>query len=111
MANFWETYQKSHTHPVNKALHMIGIPMIVFSLILFFILGVWYDGKYGLLALGFFVLGWILQIVGHCFEGKPPAFLSNPIYLLIGPFWWIKNLLEGTKSKCANSSKNTRDKI
>lgn len=89
---------------------MMGIPMIVFALILFFVTGVWQDWKQGPWATGLFVLGWILQIVGHFFEGKPPAFFSNPIYLLIGPFWWIKSLWKGTKSKCTNSSKNTRDK-
>jgi uncharacterized membrane protein YGL010W len=34
-----------------------------------------------------FVIGWILQFVGHYFEGKSPAFLTNLVHLLIGPLW------------------------
>jgi uncharacterized membrane protein YGL010W len=38
-------------------------------------------------AVAFFVIGWILQFVGHYFEGKSPAFLTNLVHLLIGPLW------------------------
>lgn len=35
-----------------------------------------------------FVLGWILQGVGHSiYEKKSPAFFNNVIHLLIGPIW------------------------
>ena len=34
-----------------------------------------------------FVGGWILQIVGHVFEGRKPAFTSNPVQLFIGPIF------------------------
>lgn len=35
-----------------------------------------------------FVLGWILQFVGHkAFEGKSPAFMKNLLHLLVGPLW------------------------
>lgn len=35
-----------------------------------------------------FVLGWILQGVGHyVYEKKSPAFLTNLNHLLIGPLW------------------------
>lgn len=38
--------------------------------------------------LGLFVLGWILQGIGHAvFEKKSPAFLKNIEHLLIGPLW------------------------
>ena len=39
-----------------------------------------------------FVLGWVLQFVGHHFEGNRPAFLKNGIHLLIGPMWIIHRL-------------------
>ena len=39
------------------------------------------------LALGAFVAGWILQFVGHGYEGKKPAFLHNLVHLLVGPLW------------------------
>jgi uncharacterized membrane protein YGL010W len=38
-------------------------------------------------AAGLFVAGWILQFVGHAYEGKKPAFLTNLVHLLIGPLW------------------------
>ncbi|HEY9345070.1 MAG TPA: Mpo1-like protein [Inquilinus sp.] len=34
-----------------------------------------------------FVGGWVLQLVGHAYEGKRPAFLSNLFQLLIGPMF------------------------
>lgn len=44
-----------------------------------------------------FVVGWILQLVGHYkYEKKSPAFFTNLSHLLIGPFWIYCNL---TKSK------------
>ena len=79
-ASFIENYKAKHRHPVNKLSHSIGIPMIVISLPLFLINWRW--------ALGLFVVGWILQFVGHIVEGNQPAFFSNPMYLLVGP-WWL----------------------
>ena len=41
------------------------------------------------IALGLFVGGWVLQFVGHAYEGKRPAFLKNGIHLLVGPVWIV----------------------
>ena len=38
-------------------------------------------------ALAAFVAGWIFQFVGHAYEGKKPAFLTNAVHLLVGPLW------------------------
>ena len=38
-------------------------------------------------ALALFVVGWILQFVGHAYEGRKPAFLTNLVHLLVGPLW------------------------
>lgn len=88
--NYVEEYKKSHTHPMNHLTHAIGIPMIVVSLPLFFFNWQW--------ALGLFAFGWILQFIGHAFEGKAPSFFKNPIYLLIGPIWLVKKIF-GVKQK------------
>jgi uncharacterized membrane protein YGL010W len=85
--SFLEKYQEDHQHPMNKLTHLIGIPMIIVSLPCL----IW-SWK---LALLLFVLGWILQFIGHMFEGKKPSFLSNPIYLLVGPVWYVKKLITG----------------
>ena len=39
------------------------------------------------IALAAFAAGWVLQFVGHAFEGKSPAFLTNLVHLLVGPLW------------------------
>lgn len=77
-----ENYRAKHRHPLNKLCHSIGIPMIVISLPLFFLNWPW--------ALALFIVGWILQFVGHAIEGNQPAFFRNPIYLLVGPLWLLK---------------------
>ncbi len=84
--SFLEVYREKHQHPMNRLLHTIGIPMLVVSL------GVMiFDWKVGL---GLFILGWILQFTGHIFEGKMPAFFSNPAYLFVGLQWWVKKILK-----------------
>ncbi|WP_024891554.1 DUF962 domain-containing protein [Luteimonas huabeiensis] len=46
-------------------------------------------GARGLLALALavFVAAWIAQFVGHKIEGRKPSFLTDLVYLLIGPAW------------------------
>jgi len=38
-------------------------------------------------AAGVFVIAWIAQFVGHKYEGRKPSFLTDLVYLLIGPAW------------------------
>lgn len=46
------------------------------------------------LAVALFVLGWILQFVGHLkYEGKSPAFLKNVTHFLIGPLWVLEEAM------------------
>lgn len=83
-----EEYQKAHEHPVNRLTHTFGIPMIAFAIILlpvgFFVKYVW------LAAAILFVVGWILQFVGHYYEGKPPEFMRDYRFLFVGLRWWLK---------------------
>ncbi len=47
-----------------------------------------------------FLIGWILQGIGHYkYEKKAPAFLTNVSHLLIGPFWIFCNLVGSSKEK------------
>ena len=88
----WESwideYSESHQNPINQLTHKIGIPMIALSLLLipasFFISGRWR------VSLGMFVVGWILQFIGHYFEGKPPEFMRDYRFLFVGMRWWMK---------------------
>ena len=41
---------------------------------------------------GVFVLAWIAQFIGHHLEGKRPSFLTDLVYLLIGPLWVLAKL-------------------
>jgi uncharacterized membrane protein YGL010W len=52
---------------------------------------------------GFFVVGWLIQFVGHWYEGRKPAFVDDIVGLLVGPMFitaeamfmlgWNKTLL------------------
>jgi uncharacterized membrane protein YGL010W len=51
-----------------------------------------------------FVLGWILQFVGHSvYEKRQPAFLTNAMHLLIGPLWILNDVVHVVKSPSAGS--------
>ena len=39
------------------------------------------------LAVAALIVGWTFQFVGHVYEGRKPAFLTNVVHLLIGPLW------------------------
>ena len=41
------------------------------------------------LGVGLFVIGWIIQFIGHGFEGRKPAFLDDLTSLLIGPLFIV----------------------
>jgi uncharacterized membrane protein YGL010W len=80
-------YATSHRHPVNRFCHTIGIPLIVGSLVLLvvapFVPGFW------LVPAALFAIGWILQFVGHAFEGKVPEFFHDWRFLFVGLRWWV----------------------
>lgn len=82
--SFMDEYRAKHTHPLNRLTHTIGIPLIVLSLFVFF-----FNWR---IALAMFVTGWILQFIGHAIEGNQPAFFKNPVFLIIGPVWFIRKL-------------------
>jgi len=42
-------------------------------------------------GIGMFVVGWIIQFVGHHYEGRKPAFVDDILGLVIGPlFVWAE---------------------
>jgi len=40
-------------------------------------------------GIGFFVLGWIIQFIGHYYEGRKPAFVDDIVGLLVGPMFVV----------------------
>ena len=79
-------YSTSHQNSVNRFCHTIGIPLILLSLVV--LVGTIVLHRLWPIALGLFVVGWILQFVGHAFEGKRPEFFSDWRFLLVGTRWW-----------------------
>ena len=43
-------------------------------------------------AAAIFVLGWVLQFIGHHIEGAKPSFFKDLQFLLIGPLWLLADL-------------------
>lgn len=44
-------------------------------------------------GLGLFVLGWVIQFVGHHWEGRKPAFVDDLVGLLVGPMFVVAEWL------------------
>ena len=44
-------------------------------------------------GLGMFALGWLIQFVGHYYEGRKPAFADDIIGLLVGPMFVVLEML------------------
>jgi hypothetical protein len=90
-ADPWVTrYAASHQHPINRACHTIGIPLIVVSLVMLAV-SPWIAALWKLAA-AVFVTGWIFQFVGHYFEGKPPEFFHDWRFLVVGLRWWVAKM-------------------
>lgn len=56
-------WRERHRHPFNFWIHMAGIPLAVAGVVLLFLTD-WYWG------IGFLVLGYLLQFIGHQVEGN-----------------------------------------
>jgi len=135
------SYAAVHRDPRNKTTHFIGIPAIVFSLVLLLTLwrvpglGISWALALGVLAVAgwilldagigvvlgvlmaagwvaaealgaqlggtgvwiafaiLFVGGWIVQFLGHHYEGKRPALLDNIFQGFIGPIFLVGETL------------------
>ncbi len=133
-------YAEYHRDRRNIATHLVGVPMIVFAVIVllsrpafevgglalnpawvvlavaglyYLLLDVglgltltiimaaltWAAGQVAMLStaawlatgIGMFVVGWIIQFIGHYYEGRKPAFVDDIIGLMIGPlFVWAE---------------------
>jgi hypothetical protein len=89
---FYSYYDAAHKHPVNRALHLIAIPLGFSSVVV-----VWFHWIIALLLIPTaFTLAWL----GHAIEGNQPAFLRNPAHVFVAPLWMAKRLF-GKASKSA----------
>ena len=133
-------YAEYHRDRRNIATHLVGVPMILFSVLILlsrpafdvagvvlspawivlvaagvyylrldFSLGIgltlinaamaWAGGQIAAAStaawlatgIGMFVVGWIIQFIGHYYEGRKPAFVDDILGLVIGPlFVWAE---------------------
>lgn len=79
-----------------RASRAIGLGMLAVFIALLW-LNRWLHAAIGTtqmlqLAVTVFVLAWIAQFVGHKIEGKKPSFLTDLVYLLIGPAWILSKV-------------------
>jgi len=65
----WPTIWGSGAFAINKV-------------VLLFVLG-------AIVTIGFFMLGWIIQFIGHYYEGRKPAFVDDIVGLLVGPMFVV----------------------
>lgn len=40
-------------------------------------------------GIGLFVAGWVIQFIGHYYEGRKPAFVDDLVGLLVGPLFLV----------------------
>ena len=136
------TYAEYHRDTRNIATHLVGVPVIVFAVIVLLsrpmfdlagytanpamfayvaalvfyfrlnfafasimavLMGAGLFAAFSIAAMsttlwlatgvGLFVGGWIVQFVGHHYEGKKPAFVDDLVGLLIGPLFILAEVL------------------
>ncbi len=44
-------------------------------------------------GLGFFAVGWVIQFIGHYYEGRKPAFVDDLVGLFVAPMFVLLELL------------------
>ncbi len=85
---FYSYYDAAHKHPVNRALHLIAIPLGFSSVVV-----VWFHWIIALILIPTaFALAWL----GHLIEGNQPAFLIRPAQVLVAPLRIAKSLFTKT---------------
>ena len=84
-------YDSSHRHPVNRALHLVAIPLGFSSIIV-----VWF---HWVIALALIPAALGLAWLGHRIEGNQPAFLTNPLHVLVAPVWMAKRWFEKSEAR------------
>ncbi len=70
------------TSLVNVGLTLLAMPLAASS-----------TGTWLAWGLGMFVAGWVIQFIGHKYEGRKPAFVDDLVGLLVGPMFLVAELL------------------
>jgi uncharacterized membrane protein YGL010W len=89
-----DVYDATHRHPVNRALHALGIPVVACSGIAA-VLGPRIVGAPRGAALAGVGAGLLLLFLGHAIEGTRPAFFSTrEVAALHAVQWWRRGAVE-----------------
>lgn len=76
LAQDLKQYDHEHSSRSNKWPHGLGIPLIFYGILSFF-LGKW------ILGASLFIGGWLLVFASHRIEGNELAFYAGTVYLLM----------------------------
>lgn len=131
-------YADYHRDPRNIHTHFVGVPMIMFAVVVLLSRPTWavgelpvtpalfcalassvfylrLDTRFGLAmaailaamlavaqwfavqsmavwlaaGIGLFAVGWVIQFVGHYYEGRKPAFVDDLVGLIVGPLFVV----------------------
>ena len=131
-------YADYHRDPRNIHTHFVGVPMIMFAVVVLLSRPTWMAGplplspallgalaasvfyfrldtRFGLAmaailaamlagaqwlaaqslavwlgaGIGLFAVGWVIQFVGHYYEGRKPAFVDDLVGLIVGPLFVV----------------------
>ena len=63
------------------------------------LLNLWIATRFGIdrlliSAVVVFVVAWVGQFIGHIYEGHRPSFLTDLVFLLVGPMWTLRKLYQ-----------------
>jgi uncharacterized membrane protein YGL010W len=89
LERLFDQYAGAHQDPRNKLCHRVGIPLIAISVVV--LLASAGEASW---AWWLFGVGWAFQFVGHTFERTWPEFMKNPVFLLIGPLYFVRELFK-----------------
>lgn len=87
-------YRTSHEHPINRRLHVVGIPLIVGGAVaLLAAPRIGLGSRVWLAGAASFGAGWLLNLLGHAaYERQAPAFSEDGLSFLAGPVWDLQQL-------------------
>ena len=104
--NAIRNWLERHQHPASLVLHAVGIPLLVFGLLL----GAWqlWHGMWSLWyrPVGLIVISYILQWIGHLIEGNDMGEIILVKKMLGKPYVAVAR--SGNSESPAISSKNPR---
>mgnify|MGYP002866028197 CR=1 FL=1 len=68
LERFFTNYIQRHTHPLNRLLHLLGVPLALIVTVVLV-----YRGDPWWWSISSFVSGFALQFLGHAIEGNDPG--------------------------------------